>query len=259
MKLNDAAALYFGSQPIVKAYMGEIQVWPQEEPAGIIDEANLLDQWLAEDAAIFGEGQLVSAWTGRVNGIVASQALDVRKPRYFGGVGGQPGLLFAGNHLNTPYIDTLRNITVYAKVYFSSAPTVTSTIACQDTGGNNRSWHFGVNPTSNGRFVNFNAGGASGSAIAHNGAVPLSTWFVAGARRALMPDLSILATAHYNGNTSAPLTVATTNMQESLYVSIGSRGSTAEAMNGYIGELRIYKSVHDDATRALVRQQMGFG
>ena len=255
--INTANKVYLGNTAAAKVYLGDTLVWQPPQQSIITDQANLIDQWVASDASTAGEGNRVPSWTGRVNGIVAEQPTETRQPRYFGGVGGQPGLLFAGSTLNTPYINTLRNITVYAKVYFPNTVSSTMTIACQDTGGNNRSWHFGVNNTSIARFVNFTDGGVSGSSTSLSGTVPLNKWFIPGARRELNPDNSVTVYAQHNGQESAPTTIATTNMQESLYISIGSRGAFTEAMNGYIGELRIYRAVHTPEQRSAIRAEMG--
>lgn len=256
--LNTADTVFFGNNEATAAYLGTVKVWGKAvAPVGITDQANLIDQWVASDASTAGEGNRVPSWTGRVNAIVASQATDTRQPRYFGGVGGQPGLLFAGSTLNTPYINTLTNITVYVKVYFPNTVSSTMTIACQDTGGNNRSWHFGVNATSIARFVNFSDAGVSGASTSLAGAVPLNKWFIPGARRELNVDNSVTVYAQHDGKESAASNHTSTNLQESLYISIGSRGGFTEAMNGYIGELRIYRAVHTPEQRAAIRAEMG--
>lgn len=257
--INTADKVFFGANLADKIYMGSSLVWQGQGSITpvVLDQANLIDQWVAQDASVYGEGSRVPMWKGRINGIEATHTDESKQPRYFGGVGGQPGLLFAGSTLNTPYIPTLYNITVYAKVYFSASPTRTMTIACQDTGGNNRSWHFGVNPTSIARFVNFNDNGVSGQSISLSGSVLLNQWFIPGARRELQPDNSVIMYAQHDGQESPAGTVSTTNMQESLYISIGSRGNYTESMDGYIGELRIYRAIHDTTTRQQVRAEMG--
>ena len=241
----------------VPAYVEPVEEPPVEEPepTGLYDQANLYDQWKASDASSAGEGGLVTTWTGRVNGIQATQATDSRKPRYYGGVGGLPGLLFSGSLLNTPKLASPAKMTIYAKVYHATAPTGTQTVASQDEGGNARSWHFGVNATSKARIVHFNDG-VGGISHTLAGTLPTSTWQILQAARNVDPATRAgTFVVSNNADNSTDLAISTT-LLDSLYVSIGGRGGYSELMNGYITELRIYTAYHDAATRALVRAEM---
>lgn len=243
---------FLGSLPVDRVYLGNDLVYPAEQ--GIIDQEHLYEQWVAADASSFGEGQLVSAWTGRVNGLVAAQDADIRKPRYYGGVGGVPGLLFAGSLLNTPRFNSPTQMTVYAKVYLSTAPAGTHVVACQDHGGNARSWHMGYSPTAKARMVSFN-NGVAGSTTSVPGAFPLNQWSILHGWRDVDP-VTRTGTMTAALNNESMEGVATNVLTDLLYMSIGGRGGVAELMNGYIGELRVYLAVHDEATRAAVRNQM---
>ena len=256
-RIGEASAIYLGEQVVSAAYMGDQLVWEQPtEPSGVYDQENLIEQWHAADASGAGEGQLVPAWAGHVNGMIATNETAGRQPHFFGGVQGLPALLFAGNVLNTPRFASPLALTVYVKVCFASAPAGTQTLACQDEGGNARSWHCGVNATNKARHVNFN-NGVGGTTAAVAGAPTVNTWqIVQITRNPSAENKTGPMWAAHNGEESAEA-LATNVLTSELYMSIGGRGAYSEMMNGYINEVRAYRSHHNASMRAIVRAEMG--
>lgn len=251
-RISEASRIYLGGSPVARVYKGSTQVWK----AGIVAQDKLIDQWLARDAVTI-DGARVPTWTGRVNGVAASQATESRQPRGYNSVAGLPALLMAGSLMNTAPIAASPDITVFVKALFSTAPTSAnnSTMVCQDSGGNTRSWHCGVSSTKSARFVSFNSG-VAGVAAELAGTVPLGVWQIIEGRR--NGDIAAPGTliAANNGVETSP--VATGNAYNgSVAISIGARGAYTEQMNGYITEIRIYSDWLDDDTCAAVRAEMG--
>jgi len=216
----------------------------------------LIDQWLAIDAAA-PDGSRVSQWVGRINRIAASQATETRQPRYYGGVSGQPSLLFAGSLLNTAPIAAPADITVFVKALFSTAPTSAnnSTMVCQDSGGNTRSWHCGVSSTKSARLVSFNAG-VAGVAAELAGTVALNTWqIVLGARDGDVTNAGAVVAG--NNSTRTDEVAVGAVYVGAVAMSIGARGAYTEQMNGYVTELRVYQGRLSDELIAQVRAEMG--
>lgn len=226
----------------------------------VLDEPNLVEQWLAVDAKTVTDGDRVASWVGRINRIEAAQANVSQQPRYYGG--DVPSLLLAGSLLNTAAFVPPGKLTVYAKVMFTTAPgsSSNSTVICQDPGGNARSWHCGVSSTKRARFVNFNAAGLTGQAVELDGAVPLSQWEI-------LQGVRDAAPSGINGGTlitgldtafTDPLDITNTTYQtNAIAMSIGGRGAGIEYMNGYISEIRLYQGAHSAAMRERVRAEMG--
>lgn len=255
--LNEASKVYVGSVEADKIYLGSNLIWQKAAPpTGIVDQANLYDQWLAIDASTVGAGQLVSEWPGRVHGIPLSQTMDIRKPIYYSSLGGIPALQFVNKLMNTPRFMSPAKMTIYAKVNFAAAPSSTQTIACQDEGGNNRSWHYGVNPTSKARLVHF-INGSTGISHTLPGAVAVDTWQILHAVRNVDPATRAgTFNAGNNGEMAAGLAIQDAQLAE-YYMSVGGRGGYAELFYGYIAEVRMYLAAHDTNTSALVRAEMG--
>ena len=220
-------------------------------------EKLLIDQWLAIDAAA-ADGARVPQWVGRLNGMPASQATAARQPRFYGGVVGEPAMLFAGSLLNTPAFVAPPDITVFAKVLFSTAPTSAnnSTIWCQDSGSNTRSWHSGVSSTKSARFVSFNAG-VTGVAAELAGTIGLNAWqLIEGSRDGDTAAAGTMIAGCNGVNTDPVATGAVYNGAVAL--SIGARGAYIEQMNGYISELRVYGDKLSEQLKARIRLEMGF-
>ena len=253
-RISEASRLYIGVQAASKAYLGDEQVWS----AGIIDQENIVDQWLAIDSQTTSGGR-VPTWTGRINRVVASQETESKQPRYYV-TSGEPSFLMAGSLMNTTAFVPPGKMTVYAKVLFSTAPgsSANSTVFCQDTGGNKRSWHCGVSSTKRARFVNFDGAGLTGQAVELDGTVTLGQWQILEGVRDAYIDIGGTILSGMDNVFTSPLTITNTTYQVSpLAMTIGGRGAGNELMNGYISELRIYRAVHSLETRRLVRAEMG--
>jgi len=250
-RISEANRIYLGGSPVARVYKGSTQVWK----AGIVAQDKLIDQWLARDAVTI-DGARVPSWTGRVNGVVASQATESRQPRGYNSVAGLPALLMAGSLMNTAPIAASPDITVFVKALFSTAPTSAnnSTMVCQDSGGNVRSWHCGVSSTKSSRFVSFNAG-VSGVPAELNGTVPLSTWQTIYGYRDGDIAASGSVVAGNNALKTDPTAVGAV-YNGSVAISIGARGAYTEQMNGYITEIRIYSDRLSDELIAQVRAEM---
>lgn len=224
----------------------------------LVDEPNLIEQWLAADAAHVGEGGYLQDWVGRINGIVASAPSDTLRPRFYG-TEGLDSLLFSTSRMNTPAIPVPRNMTLYMKAFFSTAPNTSSnsTMMCMDIGGNTRSWHSGVSSTKRSRFVNFNANGQTGQAVELSGTVPLNIWqLIEGQRIANSAGAGTISAWADDLEAAIAAIAATYNAASSVVMSIGSRGAGVEYMNGYFNEIRLYGVAHDEATKARVRAEM---
>ena len=226
--------------------------------ARLVDEPNLIEQWLAADAAYVGDGGSLQDWVGRINGIVASAPSEVLRPRYYG-TAGLHSLLFSPSRMNTPAIPVPQTMTVYMKSFFSTPPTnsTNSTMMCMDIGSNTRSWHSGVSSTKRSRFVNFNANGQTGQAVELDGTVPLNIWqMIEGQRIANSAGAGTIA-AWADDLAPAVAAITTTYVAAaSMIMCIGSRGAGVEYMNGYFNEIRLYGAAHDEATKARVRAEM---
>lgn len=251
-RISEASRIYLGGSPVARVYKGNTQVWK----AGIVAQDKLIDQWLARDAVTI-DGARIPTWTGRVNGVAASQATESSQPRGYNSVAGLPALLMAGSLMNTPPIAASPDITVFVKALFSTAPTSAnnSTMVCQDSGGNVRSWHCGVSSTKSARFVSFNAG-VTGVGAELAGTVPLGVWQIVEGRR--NGDLSAAGTitAANNGTKTSPVATGVA-YNGAISISVGARGAYTEQMNGYITEIRIYSDRLSDELIAQVRAEMG--
>ena len=246
------AYLILGSQPTVvdlvpKAIMAGPVI--QNRVAGVVDSANLLEEWDARDLVDFGNDGVISHWPGRRSSLAVRQSDPAKQPVFKTAIGGKNCVYFTADNMFSDAVWSTKTITVYVKAYWGVAPSGTQTLISQDTGSGTRSWHIKVASGTSAQIASF-IGSSATSDTAAATTPTANVWHSIVGRRS-----ETEVEAYYDGVSNGPTTAAAGNVVNAP-LCIGSRGTPAEYITGYISSIRVYSVSHDAQTIAAVLAEM---
>ena len=256
--------------PRRRGYRGPIAGGGEAGASGLVDQANLIDQWIStekvySDSAgttlitqeIGSDGTAVGGWRGAINDTLISQATGANQPSYEWNEinSAHPAVLF--NIANSDFLEgssSLANaypLTVYAVFQ----PTTTSHQGVIF-------WHgdtVGVNDFDEGIYdflgiaLNSFGGGASGAAVEPYPAIgSVSNPYLMTFRIGSTTDREV----NYHNYLRGTLATNIDGITDADGFIVGKRDRSTFHLDGSIGELRVYSADHDLETQDEVRAEM---
>lgn len=236
----------------VRDTIGAQQLPKPSRISGVVDSANLLAYWCADDLQGNTDGASVYHLEDRT-GKNHMRSVSGERPTYKASIGGKAAVNFAGaQRMTTDNVNSQSSMTIYTKVYFDTLPASNQTVLAQDdltTPG--KLWHAKFVSPGNFQAVDWDAVGSKANTTSN--AVATGGWYVA-----TMTISPTQLTAFLNGTTGSA-TATGTPITGTVPVSMGGRaasGAMLEPFTGYVNQARIYQGVHDATTIQSVINEM---